>query len=179
MTAYPYNAIDTRESYSGRADSGYRPGVFAGRGNSAMKSVVSAIAASILTAFAFTPSSLTAGSVSATMAPKAFARSAQITPTLKAPIVLAQVSPEPDDASDDTAGDQNESGDSSDPDSATQSDDQGNAVDDAQNGDADNGDGDQNAQDADNGDSTNSDSGDDADNQGGDANQNDDSSAMR
>ena len=141
-----------------------------------MKSRVSAIAASILTALAFAPASLT-GSLFATMG--ASAPSAQIAPTLETPFVLAQLMPETRDGSD-AAGDQNESGDSPDGNSSTQSDDQGNG-DDAQNGDADNGDGDQNADNADSSDSSNSDNGDsgEAQSNGSESDQSGDSSAMR
>jgi hypothetical protein len=126
-----------------------------------MKSVLSAIAASILTAFALAPLSL-AGPVSGTMATTAFAPSTQIAPTRETPIVLAQLSPEIGLGSEDAAGNHNESGDSTDQDSAAQSDDQGKG-DDAQNADADNGDSDPNAQSADsadNSDSANADNGD-------------------
>jgi hypothetical protein len=159
------------------AESGSGPKIFSGQGYSAMKSTVSAIAASILTTLAFAPASL-ARSVSAratTTAP-----SAQIAPTLEKPIVLAQLMPETGDGSENAAGDQNESGDSPDGNSSTQSGDQGNG-DDAQNGDADNGDGDQSADNADTSDSANSDNGDSGDTQSdsGEADQNADSSAMR
>ncbi len=130
-----------------------------------MKSTVSAIAASILTALAFAPASLER-SVSATATTSAFAPSAQIAPTLEAPFVLAQLMPETRDGSD-AAGDQNGSGDSPDGNSSTQSDDQGNG-DDAQNGDADNGNGDQSADNADTSDSANSDNGDSGDTQSDD-----------
>jgi hypothetical protein len=149
-----------------------------------MKSVVSAIAASILTAFAFAPLSL-AGPISGTMATTALAPSTQIAPTRETPIVLAQLSPEIGLGSQDAAGNHNESGDSTDQDSAAQSDDQGNG--DAQNGDADNGDSDPNAQNADsadnadNSDSANAENGDSGNVQSdsGDASQNADNSAMR
>ena len=139
-----------------------------------MKSTVSAIAASILTALAFAPASL-AGSLSATTT--ASAPSAQIAPTLETPFVMAQLMPETRDGSD-AAGDQNESVDSPDDNSSTQSDDQGNG-DDAQNGEAENGAGDQNADNADNSDSANSDNGDSGDTQSdsGEADQNADNSA--
>jgi hypothetical protein len=131
---------DLRRRLKIRAEDFFRPRIFA------MKSRVSAIAASILTALAFTPASLPV-SVSATATTTASAPSAQIAPTLETPIVLAQLSPENGDGSENGAGDQNESGDSPDGNSSTQSDDQGSA-DDAQNGDADNGDGDQSADNA-------------------------------
>jgi hypothetical protein len=138
---------------------------------------VSAIAASILTALAFAPASL-AGSVFATATTSA--PSAHIAPTLETPFVLAQLSPETGDGSENAAGNQNESVDSPDGNSSTQSDDRGNG-DDAQNGDADNGDGDQNADNANNGDSANSDNGDSGDTQSdsGEADQSADNSAMR
>jgi hypothetical protein len=147
-----------------------------------MKSVVTAIAASILSAFAFAPLSF-AGPVSGTMATTAFAPSTQIAPTRETPIVLAQLSPEIGLGSEDAAGNNTGSSDSTDQDSAAQSDDQGKG-DDAQNGDADNGDSDPNAQNADsadNSDSANADNGDSGNVQSdsGDASQNADNSAMR
>jgi len=148
-----------------------------------MKSVVLVIAVSILTAFAFAPASV-AGRDPAMMASKAmmstagFVRPASMAPTLKTPVVLAQLSPEPGYASEDAAGHQNEPVRTNDADNSAQSDDQGNG-DEAQNGVADNSESDQTAQNEDNADNTNPDAGDAVENQGGGADQNADISGTR
>jgi penicillin-binding protein 1A len=149
-----------------------------------MKSVVSAIAASILTALAFAPVLHTRPGVEAMalIAPKAFRSSALKAPTRETPTALVQLSPA-GEGSTDVADNPNDSGDGAEADSSAQTD---NQVDggDAQNGDADNGDGDSNAQsgdNADNNDSANADNGDagDAQSDSGDTDQSADSSATR
>jgi hypothetical protein len=150
-----------------------------------MKSVVSAIAASILTVLAFAPASLTrpGAETMGLIGPTVFESSALNSRTRETPIALAQLSPETGETSNDAAANQNDSGDTAEADSSTQSDDQSNA-DDAQNGDADNGDADSSAQsadNADNSDSANADNGDsgDAQSDSGDTDQGSDSSATR
>lgn len=147
-----------------------------------MKSLASAIAASILTAFACAPASR-AMPISETRATTLSEPSAQIARMHKTPLVLAQLSAEPGYGAGDAADNQNDAGDSADADSSTQTDDQGNG-DDAQNGDADNGDTDQNAQSADHADNDDKAKADDgeagnAQSDSGDADQSGDSSTRR
>lgn len=114
-----------------------------------MKSVVPAIAASILTIFAFAPSSFAATAPTAA----AGAPATRMVAALKPSTVLAQLSREmsAQQASPDAAENQNDSGDANDADNSA-NDDQSNGED-AQNGDPDNNsDPDQNANNGDNAD---------------------------
>src|SRR5258708_7255305 len=98
-----------------------------------MKSVLSATAASILTAVAFAAWLARPGiEPIALIMPAAFPPSELPAPTREAPKTLSQLSPETGETSDDTADNQNDSGDSAEADSSAQNDDRSNA-DDAQN----------------------------------------------
>ena len=163
-----YNAIGLRVRMEAHGLAN-EPGSRRAKGNSTMKSIVSAIAASLLTVLAFAPASLAKSGVEtmALIAPTAFRPSAQMAPTRETLMMLAQLSVATGETSDDTAVDPSDSGDSA-ADNSAQSDDTDNGENpDADNADtdpneqsadqADNADADQNARSADNGDSPNAD----------------------